>query len=323
MRGAPAPYSAAPLAVNKPRRAPVIQPLLRRYSARADLAGVFRADNGDPATQTGLDLATTSGPQQYTLPAWSIAIERRIPQGFFSRLNRAMGALTFGDDTHEVYARLTITRNAEQGTNISVYLGTGIYETNMHLNEATYNLQEQQNPGGARNTPNSLTGWSAGRSRVYVVMPPAIAGQNKLAEEEHLRDFIYAYDRTLRVAQQALEYLRGKNFGPFDNEEEAREAVRTAFLNRVPRPLRRLGMDMNQWGAEYMRLCLKSRSERDDSEWHSFGIERVRRDQLPKELNITYLTGARRAEGGRVYVRMNTGVTQIGQHAPDQVITYE
>src|SRR5882672_5357115 len=99
---APAPYSAAPLTDNKPRRAPVIQPLLRRYSARSDLAGVFRADNGDPATQTGLDLATTSGPQQYTLPAWSIAIERRIPQGFFSRLNRVMGALTFGDDTHEV-----------------------------------------------------------------------------------------------------------------------------------------------------------------------------------------------------------------------------
>ena len=303
----------------KPR---VIQPQLRRYSARADLATVYRSDNNDPAIHTGLDIATTSEPAQYTVPAFNITIERRTPQGFLNRLGWALSAINRGTDTHEVYARLVLTRNADPGTNTSVYLGAGIYETNMHLDEGTYRAQEQNNPGGARNTSNSLSGWSGGKSRVYVVMPAQMAGRNKLAEEEHLRDFIYAYDRTLRVCQHALEAIRGTNFGPHESEEDAREALLEAFLNRVPRPLRRLGMDMNQWGAEYIRLCQKSMSERDGRQWHSFGLERVRRDQLPKQLAITYLTGAPRREGGRVYVRMNTGSTQVGQHAPEQVITY-
>lgn len=283
---------------------------------------MYRSDNSNPATHTGLDIATTSGPEHYTIPAFTIAIERRIPQGFFNRVHRALAAINWGDDTHEVYARLILTRNAEQGTNHSVYLGAGIYETNMHLNDATYRNLEQQDPGGSRNTPNSLTDWSRGQSRVYVVMPPAMAHRNKLAEEEHLMDFIYAYDRTLGLAQSALTALNGRNLGPFDSEPEAREAVQTAFLSRVPQPLRRLGMDMNRWAGEYQRLCQKSRDERDGRQWHSFGLERVRRDQLPNQLTIRYLTGARRNEGGRVYVRMNAGTTQIGTHRPEQVITY-
>ncbi|PYP93803.1 MAG: hypothetical protein DMG65_00055 [Candidatus Angelobacter sp. Gp1-AA117] len=296
--------------------------MLRRYSARTNLAGVYRSDNNNPATHTGLDIATTSGPAGYTVPAYNIAIQRRIPQGFFNRLHRAMSSITMGDDPYEVYARLVITRNADQGQNDSVYLGGGLYETNMSFNEGTYNTMQLQMPGGVNNAANSLSGWSNGQNRVYVLMPPQIAGQNKRAEEEHLADFIYAYDRTLGLAQQALSAIAGRDFGPFDSEDEARQAVRAAFLNRVPQPLRRLGMDMVQWGNEYDRLCQKSMTERDGRRWHSFGLERIRRDQIGNQIQVTYLTGTPRQENGRVYLRMTAGSTQIGQHPPSQVITY-
>src|SRR5947209_13450313 len=129
--------------------------MLRRYSARTNLAGVYRSDNNNPATHTGLDIATTSGPAGYTVPAYNIAIQRRIPQGFFNRLHRAMSSITMGDDPYEVYARLVITRNADQGQNDSLYLGGGLYANYISFNECTDNHIQTQITGTCTTRGNS------------------------------------------------------------------------------------------------------------------------------------------------------------------------
>ncbi|HEX7241250.1 MAG TPA: hypothetical protein VF263_13330 [Longimicrobiaceae bacterium] len=290
--------------------------MLKRYSSRTDLAGVYRAQNDNPASYCGLDIANTDEPAGFFVPQFRVDVERRVPEGFLNQVSRAMNAAYTGADTHEHFARLVVTRAATEGTNASVYLGDGIFETNCTFDEG----QAARMPG--LRLANHLKQWAQGKNRVYLVSTPQIAGKNKRAEEEHLADFIHAYGLTLGVAQGALVATENRGFlGPFDSEEEARAGVVAAFLERVPAAVRHLGMDMDAWGAEYLRLCQKSR-DRDGQQWHSFGLERVKSADLGKHPAVRFLTGGQRPESGRVYLRLTTGVTQIGTHPPSEVITY-
>lgn len=290
--------------------------MLRRYSRRTNLAGVYRFQGDNPTNYWGLDIANTDEPANYVLPAFQITIQRRNPPSFLGKMRKALDSIQIGSDPYDVYARLTMTRNADQGTNDSVYLGEGIYETN-----GTLDLTQARANSGL-SPANYAAPWSQGKTRIYLVVSSTTARKNKRAEEEHLADFIYAYQRTLGVAQQALEAVRNRWYGPYDEEEEAREAVKEAFLAQVPQKLKRLGMDMNAWRDEYLRLCQKSR-DRDGQRWHSFGVALEQRRNLPNHIHPTYLTGVQRAETGRVYLKLTDGQTQIGLHPPAQVITYD
>lgn len=289
-------------------------PLLR-HASRTGLAGVYRAQGSNPATYCGIDLANTDEPAGYHAPQFRIDIERRAPEGFLGRVGRALDAVYRGSDTHEVYARLVVTQRVNQGTNAAVYLGDGVHETNCSFDEAL----AQRMPGVRLGS--FLGPWAHGKNRVYLVVTPQIAGMNKRAEEEHLQDFIRAYEMTLHIAQQAMDAVADVEYGPFDSEEDAREAVEAAFVERLPAPLKGLGMDMNAWEAEYLRLFQKSR-DRDSQQWHSFGLERIKKTQLAGNPPIHYLTGGGRPDAGRVYLRITAGVTQIGQHPSSAVITY-
>jgi len=290
--------------------------MLRQYARRTNLAGVYTYQGDNPAVYWGLDVANTDEPSGFTLPQYLITIQKRNPPSFLGKVRKALDSIHMGSDPYDIYAQLNLTANADPGTNDAVYLGAGIYDTN-----GTIDLPSVRSNVGL-SPMNYAKTWTTGKLRIYLVVENAEAKKNRDAENEHLADFIYAYNRTLAVAQNAFVALRNRWFGPFDEESDALQAVEDAFLENVPAELKHLGMKMNLWGQEYLRLCQKSRIERDGRGWHSFGVQVIHRSSLPKHIHPSYLTGVKRPDGGRVYIKLVSTGTQIGSHSSASIITY-
>lgn len=278
--------------------------MLVRSPTGSDLAGLMRLQGDDPATSAWGAVGYTKVPSHAQAPGYTVTCTEREGKYF---------------------ATLSVTSDADEGVNASVYVRAGTYETNLGLSKKDYRELLPQIKEGT----NHLTDCMAlgdGRvfdnvrpNRVYLYLSDDIAAASKNAELEHCSDYVYAYEQSLELLETALKKVAGQPFGPADTQDAARGLAESAILTGVPVHLAPLGGDGGRWLSEYARLASRS-ADRDTRLYHNFGMEVM--DQPPPG-QITYLTPAGLRDPKnleRIFVRMTVGRTQIGVHPPSAIV---
>lgn len=217
---------------------------------------------------------------------------------------------------------LQTTRHAAEGSNRSIYLAKGVYETNY-----TYDIKSAQSmkkQAGmeqiAGNPANFLRAWEAKEPRVYLVMPDSVAELNRQAETEHCNDFILAYQLTLGALETALNQAALAIIPAAQSAEAARAARVSKLQEHLSAGLKDVAANTDLCAQKYLALSAKSKS-RDGSGWHSFGLEYRGTGPLPP--SVHYLTGKRRPdEGSPIFLQYTKGQSQIGTHPSASVIRF-
>jgi hypothetical protein len=211
---------------------------------------VFEAGlNADDVTPS--DVGVTTEPAGFTVPTFTIDSQNRSGQWF---------------------ATLRAGQRATEGNNLSRYLSTGLYRTDLMIN-----------PGG--NVSNFLSGGKA--RRVYIEVSSTTADLNRRAEQEHCDDFLLAYRLTLGAVQIAIDRVAGTANGPHATLQAAVTAIRGAVTLGLHARISQVfqnsidangnvdaGRLQNELGALYVGLCKRSKTKRDDKGYHHFDIER-------------------------------------------------
>lgn len=307
--------------------------MLAATSTGVTLADMYREEGSDPATALGYSLGSTSDPEGFDLPAVAYDVARNAAaQGFEIRarfyarlapppLRPLVPPAQVVPPAAPFRVRFQLARAASEGSNRSLYVREGIYETNY-----TFELED----AGGGDWRQNMAGWIKERRadamsrqydmppqpRVYFWVPGDMAERSKQAELEHLADMRRAYQLSLGEVDHALRAAEGRG----RNEPEARLAADADLLARLPLPVRGLGLDMERWGAKYLELCSKSKGR--DVRDHSFGLALVDAGAVPG-LPVTYLTaGGRREEAGRVFVQITVGTTRVPGYRPQDLIVY-
>ncbi len=259
-----------------------------------DLAGILAAEGLPADTGTGRDAGDTSPAADAAAPAYLVACDN------------ADGQFT---------AKLVITKKAEQGSNTSVYLAAGIYETNSSLYLKGVQAENPESVGS-----NLEQFGPRSSNRVYLHMPADLADLNRQAELEHCDDLHYAYQQTLGAFEAALTET-ARLAVTKTTEAEARDGVLAHLRDALPQARRHLGTDPAAWLEEYQRLCAQT-ATRDSEGWHNFGLESADAAAIPGSANPTYLTGKSRddVKVKRIFLRFTKGSTEIGIHSSAQVI---
>jgi hypothetical protein len=317
--------------------------VLAATSTAVTLAEMYREEGSDPAAALGYSLGSTSDPEGFDLPAAAFEVAANaaaqgaeIRARYYARLGRN---LPVQPPPHERDRRLAppphvvppappfrvrfrLTRAASEGSNRSLYVREGIYETN-------YTFEAEDADAARPDWRDNMAGLIKERRadavsrqfglaplpRVYFWVPGDMAERSKQAELEHLADLRRAYQLSLGQLDAALRAAEGTG----RNEPEARLAAEADFVRRLDPPLRGLGLDMARWGEKYLALCSKSKGR--DVQDHSFGLSLVDAGAVPA-LPVTYLTAAgAREENGRVFVKISVGTTRIpGQRTQDLIV---
>jgi hypothetical protein len=247
------------------------------------LADIYRLDGQKPETALGIDVGITTTPLGAAVTAWECPVVET------SRLS---------------LAQLRINKKADSGTNSSVYVSEGVYETNYTVDKV---------PTG-ENPRNYFVEWKEkNQPRVYLVMPADIAEINRKAEQEHVDDFLLAYELTLKKYESCLSEVKAPTAANFF---AAKTAFKEALKKLLPMALQPAADRPAQCLEKYQELCQKS-FDRDTQCWHSFGIEPCAE---PVGMSTYYLTGTPREEKGRVYFKLNIGQTEVGSHTCKSVI---
>ena len=287
------------------------------------LADIYRAEASDPATALGYSLGTTSDPENFRLPRWSLHVvaERDIRRNYVIAATR-MRPQDVPPKPPVWLARYLIILDATKGSNHSIYVREGLYETNytLELDEV-----DQKVDGWRRNIAGNL---KARRSddmsrqfgfepqpRVYLWVPALMATRSCSAEQEHIDDLHRAYEMTVGAFSAALEGATGRAA----SEDLAQQQAITAFQAALPVSVRGIGTNPEGWSARYLALCAKS-AGRDRGD-HSFSVELVDAGDVPN-LTVTYLTGEQREENGRLYAKVTTGTTRIPGARTNDLIVY-
>jgi hypothetical protein len=204
-----------------------------------------------------------------------------------------------------------------------VYLGAGVYETNYTFDLRHYEkeVKEEMKAAGIDATASYLSPWQEpSQPRVYLIMPEDIAELNKKAETEHCNDFMRAYQLTLKKIEDVIIELSNANVGRHNTPLLSRVALEAQMRQHLPLQLQDAMLNPHLCGERYLQLCKKSREERDDKDWHSFGLEYIGPNFNPSA--VEYLTGAPRQEKGRLYLRYTKGKTEIGFHPSEIIIRF-
>ena len=303
---------------------------LARIPTLCTLRDLILIENQDPATDNTRDAGSTSEPENFTVPVWQIT-ERKTQAAAASAsrmgLYGKLGVTTPATQrpamaSSELYeSTLLVTRHAAEGTNKSIYLGKGVYETNY-----TYDSESAQafkkKPGMeliAANASNFLKDWTAGKTRVYFVMPESIAQMNLQAETEHCNDFILAYQMTLGALEAALAQAASAII-PAAPSAQAAHAGRVAKLSEyLPVNLKDVAANAD-CGQKYRALSAKSK-DRDGAGLHTYGLEYMGPGPIPP--SVHYLAGKPRpGESGHIFLQYTKGRTQIGTHTSASVIKF-
>lgn len=274
-----------------------------------DAATLITLQGGNPASGTLGAIGYTTDPVNPDPPEYRIHITE-----------------TGSGGNTRYFAKLQIMRAPHEGTNASHYLQAGVYETNFSFSAEDFTFRQYPIAPNRYAISGCLVPYrhnvhGAGRpTRVYFVMPVAMANLNRDAEIEHCNDHLYAYQQTLGVLQTALTAVQGTQFGPFPTQLAARQAVIAAFLNLVPVARQGLGGNVQNWLQEYLRLCSKS-GDRDGNDYHTFGLHPINPAMVVIG-PITYLTGAARDQDNhqKVFLKITQGQTDINNHASATLI---
>ncbi|MFB4299354.1 hypothetical protein [Actinomadura sp. NTSP31] len=269
---------------------------LKQNSDPVDHGAMLQDSGLLPASGYGPDVGSTSIPVNALAPAYEIGYSP-------------------ADD--RVKAEVVIRQRASEGTNTSIHLRAGIFETNATL--VVSDLEADRRRKAEARLGSYLTEFRHdSKNRVYFVMPADLAERNRRAEVEHCDDLIYAYQQTLGALDAALASVRPVTAA---TKGQAGEQIAAAIQAALPPQRARLGPDPAAWRQEYERLSGLTR-ERDQASWHDFGLELVDSGAVPGRANPTYLTGASRDPAGFkvCYLRFTTGTTEIGTHSTAQVI---
>jgi len=292
----------------------------------ANLSQVYTSQGKNPATCTFIASGNVNPPTGYVVPTCQISPSAHSgPLLAAHRRPPLLAAHRPGIRTVAKYrVKLMHTRQATQGSNTAVYLTSGIYETNYTFDRAEYKQgvkgYESGGDEGLANPANYLVPWkNAKQIRVYFVMPNELAPTNRDAEREHCNDFIHAYKICLKAVDDRFRALNGTTLDGYVSAEEAKQAMISLVGEKLHPALRPLACDVNKLKAKFEQLLQKSRDGRDGKGWHSFGIKII--SKPPAKLPVSYLTGKRRQEKGRLYVQFTKGQTQINIHSSASVMT--
>jgi hypothetical protein len=287
------------------------------------LADIYREEGSNPATALGFSLGTTSDPEHFQLSLFSLHVTTRQPD-IRTRYLGKLGIRPPGPPPPTSYvARYLVIQDATEGTNRSIYVREGIYETNYTLEMDDVNQDDphwRQKVAGSikERRPNAMSiqfGFDP-QPRIYFWVPAAMAERSRAAEQEHIDDLRRAYSLTLGTLIAALNGAAGNAA----SDVLAQQAATTACINALPVEVRGLATNTASWGVRYLALCAKS-AGRDAAGDHSFSLELVGAEVVPA-LTVTYLTGAQREENGRLYVKVTTGTTRIPGTRTDDLIVY-
>ena len=183
------------------------------------------------------DMGNTSPPGGYTVPAY--VINTAAAGGGFS-------------------ATVVKTANADDGNNFSRYLGAGIHST------------------GLMRVGTALGPYAAGQDNreIYAEASGAIATVNRAAEQEHVDDFLRAYQISLRMAEDAIDaaVLNGP-FAGHPTAPAAQAAAETFMNNHINAAAIVAGSapfvitaNLDQLFQDKMALSM----QRDGNGWHTF-----------------------------------------------------
>ena len=287
------------------------------------LADIYRAEASDPATALGYSLGTTSDPENFRLPRYSLHVvaERDVRRQYVVAVLR-MRPQDVPRQQQMWQARYLVILDATKGNNHSIYVREGIYETNYTIEMDEVNQEaagwRQKIAGNLKQRRADAMSRQFGVEplpRVYMWVPALMATRSCAAEQEHLDDLHRAYDMTVGAFSTALEGATGRAA----SEDLAQQQAITAFQQVLPVAVRGIGNNPDGWSARYLALCAKS-AGRDRGD-HSFGLELVDAADVPN-LTVTYLTGAQREENGRLYVKVITGTTRIPGTRTNDLIVY-
>jgi hypothetical protein len=304
---------------------------LARIPTLCTLRDLMLVENQDPAVENTRDAGSTSEPEHFTVPAFQIT-ERRTQAAQGSALRMGLmakvGVITpttqrpASANSELFESTLSVTRHASEGTNKSIYLGKGVYETNYTYDLDSANAMKRKEGMEliAGNASNFLKDWTAGNPRVYFVMPENLAQMNLQAETEHCNDFLLAYQMTLGALEAALPLAAAAAI-PAASSAQAAHAARVAKLQEhLPVNLKDVAANADLCGQKYKTLSGKSKN-RDGAGWHSYGLEYTGSGPLPP--SVHYLTGrARPGETGCIFLIYTKGQTQIGTHPSASVMTF-
>jgi hypothetical protein len=287
------------------------------------LADIYREEGSDPATALGFSLGTTSDPEHFQLPRFSLHVTMQQPD-FRVRHYAKLGIRPPGAPVPLSYAaRYLVIQDATEGANRSIYVREGIYETNYTLEMEDVDMDDAQwreKIAGAlkarRADAISRQFQYEPQPRIYFWVPAAMAERSRAAEQEHIDDLRRAYSLTLGTLTDALNGAAGRAA----SEPLAQQAATTACLHALPPAVQGLGTNTASWGARYLTLCAKS-AGRDAAGDHSFSVELVDAGVVPA-LTVTYLTGGQREENGRLYLKVTTGRTRIPGARTQDLIVY-
>ncbi len=197
----------------------------------------------DRATMNLLPLAAPTDMGNTTPPAGYIA-----PAYIINSVNTPAGWL----------ATVVKVTAADEGANISRYLGPGIHSTSL------------MNVGGA------LGPYIAGpnNKEIYGEVTQAIADVNRDAEQEHIDDFRRAYDITLDLADSAIDAaVAASPFPPQPTQAAANNAAETFMNNLIAAQAMILGTAPFLITAPLAPLYLLKFTMsmgRDGAGWHTF-----------------------------------------------------
>ncbi len=294
------------------------------------LRDIYVEEGRDPATGIGIIAGVTKPPADFITPTWVITEKRSemahgaaVRQAYLGKLGMMPpGAQPPGPTTEQYVAQLAVTRRGSQGTNKSIYISKGVYETNYTFDMKDYTAAKKDPlmANALQNMANWLSPWKkATQPRVYFVMPDSVADLNRQAEAEHCADFILAYQLSIHAVETALDQVALMPTVTAASALAARTARVQLLQNALPAGLKDLAQSPDQCGTKFLDLCHKSKI-RDSSNWHTWGLDYL--GPGVQAASIHYLTGKQREESGRIFLQYTKGQSEVGTHTSASIIHF-
>src|ERR1700730_7127440 len=119
--------------------------MLEAGPTAATLADIYRDEGGNPANATGYTVGSTREPVRFQLPAVSLEVREGADDNALAHRAVVCRRLGVGPPPLRVQQRIAnrfvacfrVIRDADEGTNISIYVREGIYETNYTFEDYT------------------------------------------------------------------------------------------------------------------------------------------------------------------------------------------
>jgi hypothetical protein len=281
---------------------PVIQRAIPSTARAGSMADLNRVSNL-PANDPSRDMGITTEPAGVRAPSYRLDYKLKIVK---SKLGH--------------YARVTLVHTAYEGNADSYYLRAGEHYTGFRWADQGFYI------GMADRNRFVDAGSGYGSEYVYMAVSPRMAAFSKRAEEEHLADFRRAFQISLGAAEQAIRRVAGTWVGPHQTQFDCNQAVAQQIHAALPLESQGLSLDQAQWMNDFLRLCQRSRDERDSRGWHSFDVVSsgwLLNSRFMKAVTQAWDISAEHPDTEVHYVDVIPGAAmQIGIHSSQTVIHF-